>query len=572
MTSKTPQFDKALDAILLELVPHERVCKQCAQRFNIEKEDIGFYRMLRVPPPLLCPRCRVRTRRAFTNYTTFFKKKCNVPGHNEMLISQIPEGGPSPIFDFDYYWSGDWDPMNYGSSFDEKKQFFEQFDNIKKQVPQAANTGDPMSVDSEYAAYGVQLKNCYYVFGGMNAENVQYGNWPMHSRDDVDVLVSWSSDKCFDIVHVRDCYHCFFTYFSKYCLESAFLYDCRNCEYCFGCVNLRNKKYNFFNTQLSEEEYERKMEEINLGNASELERWKDKFLELLRESPKRISLNEQSVRSSGNLLENCKDCYRCFFVVGGENLRYDDFQLAAKDSMDVFLGTKPEKCYFTVSPYDGFEIKFSSMLRGQCHNLEYSMNMRSCDNCFGCVGLVNKKFCILNVQYSEDEYWRKLDEIKTAMLKNGEYGEFFPIKLSPFPYNASLAQLSDPLSEEEAKREGIWYVVGEHSEFSGKIVDSATIGDIEEVSDDILDSALASRGTGRLFRLTKAELAFYKKEHIAIPEFHPEERMKLRFGWLNNLVLEELPCSLCGTPVIGMPPQGMRDHVVCDECHKKVII
>ncbi len=52
MISKTPQFDRALDAILKDLKPHDRQCKECNGAFHIFQEDIEFYQMLRVPPPV----------------------------------------------------------------------------------------------------------------------------------------------------------------------------------------------------------------------------------------------------------------------------------------------------------------------------------------------------------------------------------------------------------------------------------------------------------------------------------------------------------------------------------------
>jgi len=565
--SKTPKFDSAIEEILKNLVPHARVCGMCNREFQVEQGDIEFYNMLRVPPPKLCVECRLRIRRAFVNYATFYRKKCDVPGHTETLISQIPEGAPFPVYDFTYYWNGDWDPFSFGKGYDDSRPFFAQFRELMEKVPQPANTGDTMSVASEYAAYGAELKNCYYIFGGLKAENVLYGNWPMHSRDSMEILVAMNSNKCYEIVQIEDCYRCKFSYFSKACLDSLFMFDCRNCEHCFGCVNLRNKKYHFFNKPLTKKEYEEKMKSINLGKRSELKMWKKKFFELLVELPKRIAFNEKSISSKGNLLINCKDAYGCFYVLGGEHLRYTELEMGAKDSMDLLLGTSPQKSYYSVSPYDGFEIKFSSMTRGECRNIEYSINMKTCENCFACIGLENKKFCIFNTQYSEEEYWKCVDKIKTEMLAEGEYGEFFPMNFSPFPYDGSISELSFSVTKEEAEKEGLWYYEKEESEFEGEILEGENIpDDISDVGEEILKKAIKCRKTGRLFRITKNELDFYKSETLPIPDVHPETRLKERFAWINNLNLETMKCTECGKPITGTPYKPAGDTIICDDC------
>ena len=86
------------------------------------------------------------------------------------------------------------------------------------------------------------------------------------------------------------------------------------------------------------------------------------------------------------------------------------------------------------------------------------INCRNINNCFACVGLRKKRFCIFNVQYSEEEYWQRVDELKCVMLERGEYGEYFSAAFSEkaryfrfawdSPANAAfrLSSVLDPLS------------------------------------------------------------------------------------------------------------------------------
>jgi hypothetical protein len=80
---------------------------------------------------------------------------------------------------------------------------------------------------------------------------------------------------------------------------------------------------------------------------------------------------------------------------------------------------------------------------------------------FGCAKLRHKKYCILNKQYSKEEYYEMVEKVKKHMNempyvdKKGrvyKYGEFFPAELSPFGYNETLAHDFFPLEKEEAEQ------------------------------------------------------------------------------------------------------------------------
>lgn len=53
-----------------------------------------------------------------------------------------------------------------------------------------------------------------------------------------------------------------------------------------------------------------------------------------------------------------------------------------------------------------------------------------CEYCFGCVGLKKKKYCILNKQYSKEEYEELKGKIISDMKRSGEYGKFLPYEMS----------------------------------------------------------------------------------------------------------------------------------------------
>jgi hypothetical protein len=73
-----------------------------------------------------------------------------------------------------------------------------------------------------------------------------------------------------------------------------------------------------------------------------------------------------------------------------------------------------------------------------------------CSNCFGCISLRNKSYCILNKQYSKEEYEKLVPQIIEKMQADGERGEFFDPSLSSFGYNETVAQEYFPLTRDEA--------------------------------------------------------------------------------------------------------------------------
>jgi hypothetical protein len=68
--------------------------------------------------------------------------------------------------------------------------------------------------------------------------------------------------------------------------------------------------------------------------------------------------------------------------------------------------------------------------------------------------LRNKEYCILNKQYTKEEYEQLVPQIIDHMTKTGERGEFFPASISPFCYNETVVMEYYPLTKDEALAKG----------------------------------------------------------------------------------------------------------------------
>ncbi|MDD5750850.1 MAG: hypothetical protein PHU56_04405, partial [Candidatus Pacebacteria bacterium] len=216
--SQTPVFDKAIDEILVSLKPHKKTCAQCGQVFDVFQEDIEFYKVFRVPPPTLCPRCRLQRRLGHRlNFVpVFYKKSCSAPGHNEKLVSIYSEENPVKVFDSDYYFSDEWDPLGYGRDYDLNRPFFEQFYKLSSVVPHLVIHRDFRNVDCDYTTGGASAKNCYWVGVPYYSENVYYSSVPAYCRDCLDISDGSGCEQCYSSVQIENCYNC------------SFCYDCLN--------------------------------------------------------------------------------------------------------------------------------------------------------------------------------------------------------------------------------------------------------------------------------------------------------------------------------------------------------
>ena len=580
MQNKTPQFDLLIEKILQELVPHSRTCTQkarskyCEGDFEITEKDIEFLKMFRVPTPVLCPTCRRQQRLAFANYTTLYKRPCDVDGHTEEIISSIPVEAPFPVYDFDFYWSNEKTFSESASACKPTESFFEQFKKLWNVTPQPALTRDPASKGSDYTLYGLELNNSYYTFGGLKVDNTHYSMWPLYVRDSMDLLIAINSEHWYESVFPEKCFNCSFVYFSRDCLDSVFLYDCRNCVNCFGCTNLRNKKFCFFNEQLTEEAYKNSIKNVNLGNRRVLEEYKEKFWKHVKANPVRGTRNEHSLDSTGDYIIHSKDISESIWVLNSEHSRRIEFILKVRDCADISIGSYTEHSYSCTNiDRNSYNVYFS-VASIECGDSEYLMNCRNCKHCFGCIGLESKQFCIFNIQYSEEEYYKLLDQIKFAMLQSGEYGKLFPLSFSFYLYNASLSAIVFPLEEEEIGKIDGWQHEGQLPISKGiTILNSENVPElIDDVEDSILDTAIMGKTQKRPFRLVKDELAFYRNKHFPVPVETPYTRMTKRFEYVNYFKVYKDYCDKCGNEILAGSTHEKGFHPYCETCYQEEII
>lgn len=91
-----------------------------------------------------------------------------------------------------------------------------------------------------------------------------------------------------------------------------FSFDCSGCQDCFGCTNLRNKSYYFFNESLDQEIYKKRLEEYRNSSKEIQNPIKEKVKIFMKNALYRDTNNINCESCTGDFLHGCKNAYGCF--------------------------------------------------------------------------------------------------------------------------------------------------------------------------------------------------------------------------------------------------------------------
>ncbi|HEY4513542.1 MAG TPA: hypothetical protein VJH06_03455 [Candidatus Paceibacterota bacterium] len=528
-----------------------RNCPSCKKDFSIEAEDFNFYEKVRVPPPTWCMECRQMRRMSFRNERILYKRKCDKTGKD--IISVYSPDSPHKVFDHSFWYSDNFDPMEYGQDYDFPRPFFEQMREFMLKMPWPSLRIEN-SENCDYNNDTGRSKDCYLCARTHNSTNALYGYRVNKSRDCVDSMqVFDDSEFLYECVECISCRFVTFSMFSENCSNSSMLLNCKNCLDCFMCTNLRNKQYCFKNTQLTKEEYAKKIAEYNSGSFSDKENALKDFAKLCEKTIHRNLTIINSPNSTGDNIVGCKNAFTCFGIKDCENVRYIWDNMRYKDSMDTYSGGDAELAYECTSSGKSYNVKFC--LRAvHSNDAEYSFMVDKCKNVFACIGLQNKEFCIFNKQYSEADYKIMVAKIIEQMTLAREYGEFCPMELSMFAYNETVAQEYFPMTKEEALGRGLRWQDPNTKNYSITVKPADLPDDIKDVKEVILtqsigceDGASCKHGCTTAFRIIPRELEFYKRMNLPLPRKCPNCRYYGRLGKLNPSKLWRRDCQ-CGGP------------------------
>ncbi|MDC0358436.1 hypothetical protein OAO01_06435 [Oligoflexia bacterium] len=531
------------------------------------EDDSQFHKRLAVPAPRLCPHCRQQRRLTHYNERALYRNTCAACSKN--VISIFAPDSPSTVFCSSCWWSDANDTLQYGQEYVPGQSFFEQLYQLRHRVPQLAlvNDNEVRSTNCQYTNNFASGKNCYCVYCTWHNEDCLYSSYIDKSRSCCDCTFCIDSELLYECVDCRSCYSCVGVHASMQSRDCCFSYDLRNCSNCTYCYGLRNQQYCYNNEQLSKEEYTDRMVELGLETRSGYSSALHRFEQLITEAPRRFMSETGSTDCSGHMLEYCKNVRSSFDVINSQDCRYlyvvgPD----GRDCYDVTCSGQMELCYDSLSVDDCYRARFCGFTWKSNH-VTYCFDCHSCSNLFGCAALRRNEYCILNKQYSKEDYTALVKLIEEEMRMSGEWGQFFPGRFSLFGYNESAAQVFQPLAEKAAVDSGFRWYAAEADTVA--VRGPNTVPEvISEVGDEICETAFGCSGCGKAYKLVLQELEFYRKLKIALSELCQNCRHGRRLAFRNPLQLWERPCSQCATEVLSSyAPDCVAEVVLCDECY-----
>ncbi|PIP69119.1 hypothetical protein CO033_01205 [Candidatus Nomurabacteria bacterium CG_4_9_14_0_2_um_filter_32_10] len=559
------------------------VCQNCKVQFTIESEDFNFYEKIKVPPPTFCPECRAQRRFIWRNERTLYKRKCDLCGKN--IIGLYPEKTIFPVFCYECWYSDAWDPLSYGLNYDPSIPFFNQLKNLMQKVPRLA-IWVVASTKSEYTNQSYFNKNTYLSFALRDSENAFYVGRTKTIKNSLDATYTHFSELMYDSVNVEKSYNSAHIFDSEAIIDSMYIFSSRNCQNCFGGTNLRSANYIYFGEKLSKDSYKEKINSLDLGSRIIVEELENKFKEYsLRQIHRALEL-VNCTNSIGNYLINSKDCFYVFDGFELENARNSVWVFSSKDISDCYGMGSSNHVYETIGCEEVANCFFANITDSSTYTY-YTDLCKSSQNLFGCVSLKSKKYCILNKQYSKEEYLKLIKKIKEDMNNNPyidkrgiiyKYGEFFPVDLSPFAYNETIAQEFYPKNKEQIINLGFKFFESETRNYIPTIKIGEIPDNIEEIEDDFCNEIIECKNKGKIetqctlaFKIILDELSLYRKLKIPIPEYCPNCRHYQRLTKHLSPKIFNRICVKCKKDIKTSYSPERPEIVYCEKCYQQEV-
>jgi hypothetical protein len=511
---------------------------------------------------------QMRQLMATRNEWKLYPRTCDHTGEN--ILSAYSADSPYTVYKNEVWWGDSWEALDYGKDFDFTRPFFEQFYELQLAVPREG-TSVFQSENCEYNSHLRESKNCYMNSLVVRAEDMHYCYWMVDIETALDscLHISGKSSLCYECIDFGNCFRGLALQECYNCTECAFSFQLRSCDHCLFCSNLSNTSYHIFNKPCSQEEFERAQSEWVSGSYESWHKAYQQFLDVRAKAIHRGSMIPHCENVVGDHIFDSKNCFNCFDGNDSEDCSNGASINDSKDIHTCYSAGWPrcEKLYNCAVSRGCTDMAF-------CRYMWFSSGMRYCDscqsckNCFGCIGLRHKEYCILNQQYTKEEYEVLLANIIDHMKSTEEWGAFWPYASLPFAYNESAAQDYFPLTKEEILERGYkWKEEIDEMPKVEKVIKANQLPAIQNIPDDILNWAIECEETGKPFRIIKQELEFYRRMNLPVPHVHPMERHKRRMGMRNAYKLWQRKCDHCQKEIQTSYQPSRPEVIYCEECY-----
>ncbi len=570
-----------------ENIVETKKCRISGKDFFVTDKDLEFYDKISpvfagqkylIPSPTLSPEERMRRRLSWRNERKLYHGKCAKTWNQ--IISTYSHDKEYTVYDPKVWNSDDWNPFDFSADFDFSRPFFPQFDELMKRTPKPA-LANGFWENADYCNQCYYLKNCYLCFCTDFCENCEHLYGSFESKNCFDGLNIAKCEYCYECIGCTNCFQAQKCIDCRDSRDMLFCFDCSGCHNCFGCTNLRNKSNYFFNEPLSEEIYQRRVEEYKKSSEKIQEPIRERVKMFMKNAIYRDTNNINCESCTGDFLHGCKNTYESFAGKWLIDCKYISLCPGeAQNSYDI-IGSLWTWNYDCVS-VDGNSIGFSAYIYPNNTNIYYSHFINSSHDLFGCSSLKKAHHCVFNKAYPVQEYEKLVWRIIDHMRSTGEWGEFFPTEISPFGYDETVAMEHFPLSQWEAlKRWWKWKWEEETSSYHGPYYTPLSVRNYDEKIvgyetakkniDEVIDSILQCEVTGKPFKIIGQELVFHIENSIPLPTKHPDQRHKERLDLRNPRRLYERTCAACQKEIITTYAPERIERIVCEECYRKLV-
>jgi hypothetical protein len=201
----------------------------------------------------------------------------------------------------------------------------------------------------------------------------------------------------------------------------------------------------------------------------------------------------------------------------------------------------------------------------------------------------NSKYCILNKQYSKEEYEELVPKIIKYMKdmpyvdKMGRtytYGDFFPTEISQFSYNETTAQEFFPLDKSEAENAGFLWKEPKEKNYKITIKPEDLPDNIKDTKDDITTQVIGCVHNGdckeqctTAFRIIESEFKFYQSHNLPLPRLCPNCRHHQRVINRNPNKLWHRKCMKegCQNEFETSYAPERSEIVFCERCYQQEV-
>ncbi len=500
------------------------------------------------------------------------------------MITAFHPDLPYKTYKQEVWWSDKWDPKSYGREYDFSRSFFEQYHELMLTVPlPGLQTEYSSMINSEYCNGASELRNCYLAFKIDYSEDCAYTNIISRAKQSFEIAYSKDLEYCYEVFNLVKCFKAFYSRDCVECHDVYFSQDLVGCSDCIGCVNLVNRSYCIFNEQYSKEEYEKKLKEFDFGSHDKVKAFRELVRAHVLKYPRRNFHGRQNVNTSGDYIYNSKNVHDSFLVSDGENVRYSEGIKSgpARNCYDqASFGLKSEWVYdSTWIGLTANTIKFSVWNYG-VHDLDYCFGCHGSGNLFGCIGLRKAEYCILNKQYTKEEYEELLPKIKKQMMevpyvdplgREYRYGEMLPVEFSPWAWNETTGYEILPFTKEEALKRGLLWRDEDKREYREATM--AIPDHIKDATDDILKAILKCEDCGKNYQVIPMELQFMRRFNLPIRRTCPLCRDRARMEPLKHMLkIYERTCAKCQKTIQTSYAPDRPEIVYCEQCYQQEVV